>query len=77
MPHREPLDLGEFAEKPHPQATRRLSSDESDEVRRDQIVAVELFFDRAILLGKIDRGTDRGHQHEIVGIARDADRNRA
>jgi hypothetical protein len=46
-------------------------------MRRHQIVAVEFFLDRAILLGQIDRGANGGDQHEIVGIARDADRNRA
>jgi hypothetical protein len=45
-------------------------------VCRDQIVAVELLFDRAILLGEIDRRPDRRHQHQVVGVARDADRDR-
>ena len=69
----EALDLGEFAKKSYPKATRRFSSDKSEEVSRDQVVAIEFFLDRAILLGKINSGTDGGHQHEVVGIARDAD----
>ena len=77
MPDGETFDFGEFAEKSHPKATRRFGSDESDEVRRDQIVAVEFFLDRAILLGEIDGRANRGDQHQIVGIARNPDRDRA
>src|SRR5665213_1094325 len=64
-------DLGEFAKKTHPKTGRRLLSDKSDEMRRDQVIAVELLFDRTILLGKVDRRANGGDQHEIVGIARD------
>ena len=77
MAHGEPLDLGELAEEAHPQAARGLVADESDEVRGDQVVAVELLLDRAILLGEIDGRANGGHQHQIVGIARDADGDRA
>ncbi len=73
MTDREPFDLGELAEEPHPQTARRLVADKAEEVRRDQIVAVELLLDRAILLGEVHRRTDRGDQHQIVGVARDAD----
>src|SRR5665213_3196031 len=77
MAHGEALDLGEFAKKTHPKTRRRLLSDKSDEVRRDQVVAIELLFDRTILFGKVDRRANGGDQHEVVGIARNADRNRA
>ena len=53
--HGKTLDLGELAEKPHPQAAGRLGSDKSEEVRRHQIVAVEFLLDRAILLGEVNR----------------------
>ncbi len=33
MAHGEPFDLGEVAEKAHPQAARRLVADEADEMR--------------------------------------------
>jgi hypothetical protein len=72
----ETFDLGELAKEPHAKAGRGLTSDKSDEMRRDQIVAVEFLFDRTILFGKIDGGTDGGHQHQVVGIASDADRDR-
>ncbi len=71
--HREPLDLGEIAEEPHPQAARRLVADEAYEMRGDHVVAVELLLEWTILLGEIDRRTDGGHQHEIAWIAREAD----
>jgi hypothetical protein len=45
--------------------------------RRDQIVAVEFFLDRTILLGKIDGRANRGDQHQIVGIARYRSRSSA
>jgi len=45
--------------------------------RRDQIVAVEFFLDRTILLGKIDGRGNRGDQHQIVGIARYRSRSSA
>src|SRR5216683_6863583 len=73
----EPLDLGELAKKPHPKAARRLGTDKPEEVRRHQVVSVEFFLDRTILLGQVDGRANGGDQHEIVGIARDADRNRA
>src|ERR1700739_3777907 len=76
MTHRQSLDFGEFAKEAHAKASCGFRSDKSDEVGRDQIVSIELFFDRAILLGQIDGGTDRGYQHQVVGIACDADRNR-
>src|SRR5882724_4300989 len=72
MPHRQPLDLGELAEEADAQTSRRLAADIAEEVRGAEIVAVELFLDGAILLGEIDRGADRRHRHEIVGIAREA-----
>ena len=77
MPDGETFDFCEFAKKSHSKAARRFGADESDEVRRDQIVAVEFFLDRAILLGEIDGRANRGDQHQIVGIARNPDRNRA
>src|SRR6185312_5734106 len=40
MAHGEPLELGKFAEEADPQAGRRLTADETDEVRGDQVVAV-------------------------------------
>jgi hypothetical protein len=73
----ETFDLGELAKKPHAKTGRGFSPDKSDEVSRDQIVAVELLFHRAILLGEVNGRANGGHQHEIVGIACDADRNRA
>ena len=69
----EAFDLGKLAKKPHPKTGRGLIADKADEVRGDQIVAVELFLDRAILLGKVHGGANSGHQHQIVGIAGDAD----
>src|SRR5258708_9062925 len=77
MTNREAFHLGELAKKSHPKAASRFGSDKSDEVRRNQIVAVEFFLDRAILLGKIDGRANRGDQHQIVGIARYPDRDRA
>src|SRR5258708_7103928 len=73
----ETFDLGELAKKSHPEAARRFCSDKSDEMRRDQVVAVEFFLDRTILLGKINGRANGGDQHQIVGIACDPDRNRA
>jgi hypothetical protein len=73
MANGETFNLCEFAKKTDPKAAGRLFPDKSDEVRRDQIVAIELFPDRAILLGEVNGGTDGGHQHQIAGIARDAD----
>src|SRR5882762_4501054 len=73
MPHGETLDFGKLAKKSHPKTGRGLAADKSDEVRRDQVVAVEFFLDRAILLGKVHGGANRGHQHQIVGVAGDAD----
>src|SRR5260370_37706660 len=73
----ETLGLGELGKKPHPKTARRFLPDKSDEMRRDQIIAIEFFFDRAILLGQIDRRANGGDQHKIIGIARDAYRNRA
>jgi hypothetical protein len=75
MAHRQAFDLGKLTEKSHPKAARRLVPDESDEVRGNQIVAIELFFNRAVLLGEINGRTNRGHQHQVVGIPRDADRD--
>jgi hypothetical protein len=72
MANGETFDLGELAKKPYPKATGGLAPDKADEVRRDQIVAIEFLFDRAILLGQVDRRANGCHQHEIVGIARDA-----
>lgn len=77
MPDGETFDFGELAKKPHPKPSRRFGSDKSDEVRRDQIVAVEFFLDRTILFGEIDGRANGGDQHQIVGIARDPDRDRA
>src|ERR1700687_4788013 len=77
MTDSESFDLGELAKKPHPKAARRFLSDKADEMRRDQIVSVKLLFDRAILLGQIDRRANGGDQREIIRVARDADRNRA
>ena len=54
MPDGEAFHFGEFAKKSHPKTTRRFGSDKSDEVRRDQIVAVEFFLDRTILLGQVN-----------------------
>src|SRR5689334_1948712 len=72
MTYRKPLDLGELAEEANAHASGRFMADEAEEVRGDEIVAVELFLHRAILLGEIDGRADRGHQHEVVRIARDA-----
>src|SRR5262249_40165427 len=77
VPHREPLHFGEFAEEAHPQTACGLVADEADEVSRHKIVAVEFFLDWTVLLGEIDRRTDRGHEHEIIGIACDPNRYRA
>src|SRR5258705_342415 len=77
MPDGETFDFGELAKKSHPKATRRFGSDKTDEMRRNQIVAVELFLDRTILFREIDGRPDGGDQHQIVGIAREPDRNRA
>src|SRR5262249_10216286 len=77
MAHRKPLDLGEFAKEADAQAARRLVADIAKKVRRAEIVAVELLLDRAILLGEVDGGADRRHRHEIVGIAREANGDRA
>lgn len=54
VPHRKPFHLGEIAEEPHPQTARRLVADIADEMRGNHVVAVELFIERAILLGEID-----------------------
>src|SRR6185437_14585629 len=71
--HRKTLDLGELAEESHPQAAGGFVADKAQKMRRDQNVAVELLLDRAILLGEVHRGADRGDQHQVVRIAREAD----
>src|SRR5260370_479479 len=71
------VDLRKLAKKSHAKAGRGFGSNKSDEVRRDQIVSIEFLFDRTILLGEINGRANGGDQHEIVGIARDPDRNRA
>jgi hypothetical protein len=77
MTHRESFDFGEIPKKPHAKAARGLFADKSNEVRRHHIVAIEFFFDRAILLGQVNGRANSGNQHEIVGIAGDTDRDRA
>src|SRR5689334_18787528 len=77
MADRKSFDLGKLAEEAHAQAARRLLADEADEMRRDEIIAVELLLDRTILLGKIDRRADRSDQHQVVRIARNPNRDRA
>src|SRR6476646_2803965 len=73
----ETFDFRKLTEKTHPETRRGLSSNEPDEMRADHIVAVELFVDRAVLLGKVDGRANGGDQHQVVGIARDADRDGA
>jgi hypothetical protein len=55
MPDRRDVRLWRTRQKIAPEGSPQVRSDKSDKVRRDQIVAVEFFLDRTILLGEVDR----------------------
>src|SRR3954454_14273518 len=73
----ETFEFCKLAEKTHPDTRCGFRSDKPDEVCRDQVVSVELFVERTVLLGQIDRRANGGNQHQVIGIARNPDRNGA
>jgi hypothetical protein len=72
VPNREALDLGEIAKKSDTEASYGFLADEADEMRGNEIVAIEFLIHRTILLGKINRGSNRGHQHQVGHVPCDS-----
>src|SRR5688572_29163191 len=67
------LDLGEIGEETEAQTARRLIADIAEQVRRRQIVTVELLLIRTFLLADIDGASQAGDAHEILERPRHSD----
>ncbi len=70
LPHRHPFDLCKTTEIADPKAANGLPLDPADHMRCAEIVAVELFIERAVLLCHINRGPHGGDAHHVVHGAR-------
>ena len=66
MPHREPLKFCEFSKKPCPQTGNRFMAAVPDQMRRAEVVAIELFIIGAGLFAQIDGSADGGDLHQLA-----------
>src|SRR5439155_18955678 len=72
-PDSQELELGEIGKVPDAHATDLLSILVTNKVRGGKVVAVEFFFERAVLLAHIDRAADGDHPRHFVHRSNDID----